>query len=153
MKSLTQRSFPPIPHHDAAEQENNGMWGEKSLKIKRAIEIYVIWMWWIFKEAVDGVGLESRLMWGPVSHGSRDKAVRPLLIKGLMEVGWHHDWARGTCSAVQRLRRSNHMWSRPHWMFWYRTLVQTVCSFYLRTATWKLDQIWLNLLQNRNRFS
>lgn len=32
---------------------------------------------------------------------SGDKAVGPLLIKGLVEVGWHHDWARGTCSALQ----------------------------------------------------
>lgn len=32
---------------------------------------------------------------------SGDKAVGPLLIKGLVEVGWHHDWASGTCSAVQ----------------------------------------------------
>lgn len=26
---------------------------------------------------------------------SGDEAVRPLLIKGLLEVSWHHEWAGG----------------------------------------------------------
>lgn len=39
-------------------------------------------------------GLENRLICG-------DRAVGPQLIKGLLEVGWHQDWARVTCTDVQ----------------------------------------------------
>lgn len=34
------------------------------------------------------------------NEGSGDEAVGPLLIKELLEVGWHHDGARVTCTAV-----------------------------------------------------
>lgn len=58
-------------------------------------------MWCIFNEAPVMEGLESRLIWRAANGGSGDEAVGPLLIKGLLEVGWHHDWARVTCTAVQ----------------------------------------------------
>lgn len=32
---------------------------------------------------------------------SGDQAVGLLLIRELVEVGWHHDWATGTWTAVQ----------------------------------------------------
>ena len=57
-------------------------------------------MWCIFNEAPVIEGLESQ--WGGGGGGgSGDKAVGLLLITGLVEVGWHHDWAGGTCTAAQ----------------------------------------------------
>lgn len=50
--------------------------------MKRVKEINVIWMQCIFYEAPVMEGLESRLIGGAVSEGSRDKAVVPLLIRG-----------------------------------------------------------------------
>lgn len=44
-----------------------------------------------------GRGLENRLMWRAMKGG----VLRVLLIKKLVEVGWHHNWATETSAAGQ----------------------------------------------------